>query len=47
MIIPNMQNIMDNFLFSCFSLYLDRIDIIITIKAKASKKINMNEYWGI
>lgn len=45
--IPNMQNIRDNFLFSCFSLYLDKSDIIMTIKAKASKNINMNENWGI
>lgn len=42
-----MQNILDNFLFLWFSLYLERKDIIITINAKASKNINMDEYWGI
>lgn len=43
-IIPNMQKTTDNFLFSYFLLYLENIDMIITIKAKASKKINRNEY---
>lgn len=42
-----MQNITDNFLFSYFLLYLENNDINMTIKAKASKKINMDEYLGI
>ena len=46
-IIPSMQNITDNFLFSYFLLYLENNDINMTIKAKASKKINMDEYLGI
>ncbi len=46
-IIPNMQKMTDNFLFSYFLLYLENIDMIITIKAKASKKINRKEYCGI
>ena len=42
-----MQNIVDNFLFSYFLLYLEIKDINMTIKAKASKKINIDEYCGI
>ena len=46
-IIPSLQNIVDNFLFSYFLLYLEINDINMIIKAKASKKINIDEYCGI
>ena len=46
-IIPSMQNIVDNFLFSYFLLYLEIKDINMTIKVKDSKKINIDEYCGI
>ncbi len=46
-ITANMQNIKDNFLFSYFCLYFAKRDIVITIKAKASRNTNMKKYCGI
>ena len=42
-----MQNMMDNFLFSYFSLYFEKSDINMAIMAKASRNMNINEYCGI
>ena len=42
-----MQNIRDIFLFSYFLLYSEIKDMIMTIKAKPSMKINIDENWGI
>ena len=42
-----MQNILDSFSFSCFALYFEKSDIIMTIAARANRKMNMNEYSSI
>lgn len=42
-----MQNILENRLFLYFALYFAKSDIIITIIAMTSRKMNMNEYSSI